>query len=126
MNVDKLIESMRTSENTLLGISAALEPYYKDIKMYDEKAIEKFIKDKFRLVELRTLLNDIDNWNQETIENVLKDFQIKNELSVPAVNQPIRISLVGSTKSPGLGLTLSIFDKNQALKRIDNLISHIG
>ena len=126
LNVDKLIESMRTSENTLLGISAALEPYYKDIKMYDEKAIEKFIKDKFRLVELRTLLNDIDNWNQETIENVLKDFQIKNELSVPAVNQPIRISLVGSTKSPGLGLTLSIFDKNQALERIDNLISHIG
>ena len=126
LNVDKLIESMRTSANTLSGISAALEPYYKDIKMYDEKAIEKFIKDKFRLVELRTLLNDIDNWNQETIENVLKDFQVKNELSVPAVNQPIRISLVGSTKSPGLGLTLSIFDKNQALKRIDNLISHIG
>ncbi len=126
LNVDKLIESMRTSENTLSGISAALEPYYKDIKMYDEKAIEKFIKDKSRLVELRTLLNDIDNWNQETIENVLKDFQVKNELSVPAVNQPIRISLVGSTKSPGLGLTLSIFDKNQALKRIDNLISHLG
>ena len=126
LNVDKLIESMRTSENTLSGISAALEPYYKEIKMYDEKAIEKFIKDKSRLFELRTLLNDIDNWNQETIENVLKDFQVKNGLSVPEVNQPIRISLVGSTKSPGLGLTLSIFDKNQALERIDNLISHIG
>ena len=126
LKADKLIESMRTSENTLSGISAALEPYYKDIKMYDEKAIEKFIKDKSRLVELRTLLNEIDNWDQETIENVLKDFQVKNELSVPAVNQPIRISLVGSTKSPGLGLTLSIFDKNQALERIDNLISHIG
>ena len=126
LNADKLIESMRTSENTLSGISAALEPYYKDIKKYDEKAIEKFIKDKSRLVELRTLLNEIDNWDQETIENVLKDFQVKNELSVPAVNQPIRISLVGSTKSPGLGLTLSIFDKNQALERIDNLISHIG
>ena len=126
LNVDKLIESMRTSENTLSGISAALEPYYKDIKMYDEKAIEKFIKDKSRLVELRTLLNEIDNWDQETIENVLKDFQVKNELSVPEVNQPIRISLVGSTKSPGLGLTLSIFDKNQAIERIDNLISHIS
>ena len=50
LNADKLIESMRTSENTLSGISAALEPYYKDIKMYDEKAIEKFIKDKSRLV----------------------------------------------------------------------------
>ena len=36
LNADKLIESMRTSENTLSGISAALEPYYKDIKKYDE------------------------------------------------------------------------------------------
>ena len=44
LNADKLIESMRTSENTLSGISAALEPYYKDIKKYDEKAIEKFNK----------------------------------------------------------------------------------
>ena len=125
-NVDKLIDSMRTSDNTLSGISTNLEPYYKDIETYDEKAIKKFINDKSLLVQLRTLLSEIDDWNQEPIENALKDFQVTNDLSVPEVNQPIRISLVGSTKSPGLGLTLSIFDKNVAVKRIDDLINYIS
>ena len=125
-NVDKLIDSMRTSDNTLSGISSNLEPYYKDIETYDEKAIKKFINDKSLLVQLRTLLSEIDDWNQEPIENALKDFQVTNDLSVPEVNQPIRISLVGSTKSPGLGLTLSIFDKNVAIKRIDDLINYIS
>ena len=72
------------------------------------------------------MLSEIDDWNQEPIENALKDFQVTNDLSVPEVNQPIRISLVGSTKSPGLGLTLSIFDKNVAIKRIDDLINYIS
>ena len=125
-NEDKLIDSMRTSDNTLLGISSNLVPYYKDIETYDEKAIKKFIKDKPLLAQLRSLLNKINDWDQEVIESTLKDFQVTNDLSVPAVNQPIRISLIGSTKSPGLGLTLSIFDKNEALKRIDKLINYLG
>jgi glutamyl/glutaminyl-tRNA synthetase len=51
---------------------------------------------------------------------------LKNELSVPSVNQPIRISLTGSTKSPGLGLTLSIFAKNIALERMNTLIEKLS
>ena len=101
-------------------------PYYKDIKEYDEKAIEKFINDKNILIELRDLLDKIDNWSQEVIDSVLKEYQLKNELSVPAVNQPIRISLTGSTKSPGLGLTLSIFTKNRAIERINKLIDKLS
>ncbi|MAZ46452.1 MAG: glutamyl-tRNA synthetase, partial [Rickettsiales bacterium] len=125
-NSDKLIEAMRTSDNNFSGIAKSLIPYYKDIKEYDEKAIEKFINDKNILIELRDLLSEIDNWNQEEIDSVLKEYQLKNELSVPSVNQPIRISLTGSTKSPGLGLTLSIFAKNIALERMNTLIEKLS
>jgi glutamyl/glutaminyl-tRNA synthetase len=45
---------------------------------------------------------------------------------VPSVNQPIRISLTGSTKSPGLGLTLSIFSKNTAIERMNKLIDKLS
>ena len=117
---------MRTSDNNFSGIAKSLIPYYKDIKEYDEKAIEKFINDKNILIELRDLLSEIDNWNQEEIDSVLKEYQLKNELSVPSVNQPIRISLTGSTKSPGLGLTLSIFAKNIALERMNTLIEKLS
>ena len=35
-------------------------------------------------------------------------------------------SLTGSTKSPGLGLTLSIFTKNRAIERINKLIDKLS
>ena len=56
----------------------------------------------------------------------LEEFQTKKELSVPAVNQPIRISLTGSTKSPGLGLTLCLFGKDKSIERISNLLNFLS
>mgnify|MGYP001353643661 CR=1 FL=1 len=123
---DQLIEAMRTSDNTFSGIAKSLIPYYKDINEYDEKAIEKFISDKSILEELKVLLNGLDDWNQDNIDNILKNYQSEKGLSVPAVNQPIRISLTGSTKSPGLGLTLFLFGKNKSLERISNLLSYLS
>ena len=125
-HVDLLIDSMRTSDNTFSGIARSLVPYYKDIKEYDAKALEKFVADKNLLEELKDLLNEVEDWNQDNINDVLKDFQIKKELSVPAVNQPIRISLTGSTKSPGLGLTLCLFGKEKSIDRISNLLNFLS
>ena len=124
-NIDLLMESMRTADNNYSGIANSLIPYYRDIDGYDEKAIKKFIKDKSILSNIKDILNGIDNWNESSIDEALKEYQSKNDLSVPAVNQPIRIALTGSTKSPSLGLTLVIFGKNQSIERIDKLLNTI-
>ncbi len=124
-DVDLLIQSMRTSDNTYSGIAESLIPYYREIESYDEKAITKFIKDKSILDSLKDIFVNIDNWNESSIDIVLKEFQTQNELSVPAVNQPIRIALTGSTKSPSLGLTLAIFGKEKSIERVENLLSYV-
>jgi glutamyl-tRNA synthetase len=116
---------MRTADNNYSGIANALIPYYRDIDGYDEKAIKKFIKDKSILLNIKDILNGINDWNESSIDEALKEYQSKNDLSVPAVNQPIRIALTGSTKSPSLGLTLVIFGKNQSIERIDKLLNTI-
>ena len=121
-NVDSLIEAMRTSSDTLSGIAQSLIPYYQDINEYDEKAIDKFISDKNLLMQLRDLIDGINDWNLDSIESSLTNFQAENNLSTPAVNQPIRIALTGSTKSPGLGLTLTFFSKKTVLERMDKLL----
>ena len=121
-NVDNLIEAMRTSSDTLSGIAQSLIPYYQDINEYDEKAIDKFISDKNLLMQLRDLIDGINDWNLDSIESSLTNFQAENNLSTPAVNQPIRIALTGSTKSPGLGLTLTFFSKKTVLERMDRLL----
>ena len=124
-NIDLLMESMRTADNNYSGIANSLIPYYRDIDGYDEKAIKKFIKDKSILSNVKDILNGINDWNEISIDEVLKEYQSKNDLSVPAVNQPIRIALTGSTKSPSLGLTLMIFGKNKSMERIDKILNTI-
>jgi len=124
-NIDLLMESMRTADNNYSGIANSLIPYYRDIEGYDDKAIKKFIKDKSILSNIKDILNRINDWNEISIDEALKEYQSKNDLSVPAVNQPIRIALTGSTKSPSLGLTLVIFGKNQSIERIDKLLNTI-
>mgnify|MGYP006125502559 FL=1 len=124
LNLDLMINAMRSSENTLSGIAESLVPYFKDISSYDENAINKFLSDGSDiLVNIKDVLLKIDDWNENNIDAVLKTFQTNNDLPVPKVNQPIRIALTGSTRSPSLGLTLSIFGKDQSITRIQNLIN---
>ena len=126
--VDLLIDSMRSSANTLKGIAEDLVPYYKNVTKYDENAISKFIDEEGIkiLKELRLILNQAESWDVDTLDKILGDYQRDNNCPVPKVNQPIRIALTGSTKSPSLGLTLSLYEKEDAIKRIDVLISQIS
>ncbi len=121
-NVDLMLNAMRSSENTLSGIAKSLIPYYTENISYDTKAIEKFLADNHKVLDdIKDLLMNIENWNEDSLDSALRTYQKDNDLPVPKVNQPIRIALTGSTKSPSLGLTLEIFGKESALSRIDAL-----
>ena len=127
-NVDLLLSSMRKVESTFKKIADDLIPYYFEVNAYNQQSIDKFVDNEGLniLNDLSEILLSIDEWSENNIDNALKNYQNENNCPVPKVNQPIRIALTGSTKSPSLGLTLAIFGKNEALKRIDNLIDHIG
>ena len=122
---DLLIESMRTSENTLKGVASSLVCYFKNVDTYNEKAIGKFITSDQLLIDLKDKINDLESWDESSLDNLLLQYREEHELSVPKVNQPIRIALTGSTNSPSLGLTLYLFDKKEVLKRLDQLIKHL-
>ena len=127
-NVDLLLSSMRTVESTFKKIADDLIPYYFEVNTYNQQAIDKFVDNEGLKIlnDLSEILLSIDEWSENNIDNALKNYQNENNCPVPKVNQPIRIALTGSTKSPSLGLTLAIFGKNEALKRINNLIDRIS
>jgi glutamyl-tRNA synthetase len=119
---DLLITSMRSSAPTLKAIAKNLECYFKDINEYDQKAINKFLGGSSKtLVDLKKRLSKVGDWNESSIDEVLQDYREEEGLKVPMVNQPLRIAITGSTNSPSLGLTLSLFHKDEAIKRIDAL-----
>ena len=79
----------------------------------------------FKLFNKEVSLTNLSSWNEEALDAMLVEVQSTLGLSTPQINQPIRIALTGSTKSPSLGLTLSLFTKEEALGRIDALINYL-
>lgn len=125
--LDLLLTAMRSSETNLSSIAKALKPYFKGVDSYDEKAVKKFLLESNEtLSSLILLLEDHDEWNESSLDLLLKNFQDNSGLSTPKVNQPIRIALTGSTKSPSLGLTLEIVGKNESLKRMKAALDFIS
>ena len=121
-----LIESIRSSANTLKGVAENLVCYFQDIKSYNQKAVEKFIGSSDQiLIELRDEIKNLETWNEASLDNLLKEYREEKDLSVPSVNQPIRIALTGSTNSPSLGMTLYLFEKDEVIKRINALIEFL-
>ena len=123
---DLLIEAMRSSATTLKGVAANLLCYFDDVKTYNQKAIDKFIgnSDKI-LVDLKKRIHDLETWDESSLDSLLLKYREENNLPVPKVNQPIRIALTGSTNSPSLGTTLYLFNKEEVIARINNLIDYI-
>ena len=118
-----LIESMRSSANTFEGVASNLICYYQDISAYNLKAIEKFIGNSVEILDdLKDRLTNLESWTEASLDKVLLEYRSEKDLSVPKVNQPIRIALTGSTNSPSLGMTMFLFKKDEVIRRINDLI----
>ena len=123
----ELIESLRSSASSLKGVASNIACYFNEINEYDSKAINKFIGNSTEILQdIKENLSSLLDWNEESLDLVLNEYRQIKELSVPKINQPIRIALTGSTNSPSLGMSLSLFEKDEAIKRIDKLIAYIN
>ena len=125
-NDKKIILALRTSGQNLSEIANLIAPYFNDLDSYDTYAAEKFLYDSEEvLLFLQKKLSVVSDWNEANIAQILDDAKNNLGLSIPKVNQPIRIALTGNTKSPSLDLTLCLFGQDESLQRIEKAIQYI-
>ena len=123
---DLLIESMRSSADTFKVIASNLKCYYQDVSNFNMKAVEKFIGNSTEILsDIKDRLSNLEIWSESSLDNILTEYRNQKDLSVPKINQPIRIALTGSTNSPSLGLTMFLFEKEEVIKRINDLIKFV-
>ena len=126
-NSDEIIQAMRSSKPTLLGVAKDLIPYFSQVESYDEKAANKFLIGSESVLEfVQRKLNSLEVWNEESIDHALNEAQTSLSLPTPKLNQPIRIAMTGSTQSPSLSLTLSLFDLAEVSNRIDAALEYLA
>ena len=125
-NDKKIILALRTSGQNLSEIANFISPYFNDLDSYDTDAAKKFLYDSEEvLLFLQKKLSVVSDWNEANIAQILDDAKNNLGLSIPKVNQPIRIALTGNTKSPSLDLTLCLFGQDESLQRIEKAIQFI-
>ena len=92
---------------------------------YDEKAVGKFLKDesKTHLQAIRDGLIALDDFTEETIDNVLTSYLAAHELTFKAIAQPIRVAITGRTNSPGLHETMLGLGKEKTIARLDRAMA---
>ena len=126
-NNSEIIAAMRSSKPNLLGVAKDLTPYFSELSSYDDKAANKFLIGSEVVLEyVQRKLNGLKEWNEDSIDKALKEAQTGLSLPTPKLNQPIRIAMTGSTQSPSLGLTLSLFNLEEVNKRINAALEYLS
>lgn len=76
------------------------------------------------LHELKIILNEISQWDLDTIESTIREFATIKNISLSKIAQPIRVCLTGTTTSPGIFEVLLILGREESIGRIEDVARH--
>ena len=119
---------IRPRAETFVQAADALDYFFRDLPVYDEKATKKFlVADKAaRLGDLRDVIAASDDFGARVLEAKVTAFLAENSLELKDIAQPARVALTGRSASPGLFEVLEILGKPQALARLDHALSLVA
>ncbi|TJY34792.1 glutamate--tRNA ligase [Pontimicrobium aquaticum] len=94
---------------------------------YDEKALKKAFKEGSEdvLRDVMALINAINDYTTENIQNTIKGWITSNEIGFGKVMMPLRLALVGALQGPDVFDIMFMIGKNETLKRMENAIAFI-
>ena len=98
--------------------------FFEEPTAYDEKAAKNWKEETPQLMKnLIEVLNEIDDFTSNTIETIVKEWMIRNEIGMGKIMQPFRLSLVGALKGPHLFDIVEIIGKEETIKRIQKAVT---
>lgn len=117
---EKIITLYKGRVNTIKDMADESFFFFNRPAVFDTKAQEKFINRQVLNIMSETInrLEDLDDWNCQSIEGELKRIVAENDIAFSMLGQPIRIALSGGTKSPDIFQTLNILGRRESLDRM--------
>ena len=102
-------------------------PYFQEPLVSDPEQQAKFLtRDAKPVLEsLIDILSSIQSWEPDSILLSIKAATVQLNVKMGAIAQPLRVALVGTSSSPGIGETLSLVGKGKTIKRMHHAIDYI-
>jgi len=102
--------------------------FYIDPVVYDSKGIEKYFKAE-KIIEKLAIISDdigqIEHFNADNIEKVIRDRAGEWEISASKIIHPIRLALTGVGSSPGLFEMIEVLGKETTVNRLTKAVEFI-
>ncbi|MBN8827563.1 MAG: glutamate--tRNA ligase [Sphingobacteriia bacterium] len=119
----KGLDSLKVRAKTLIDLTDTSKFYLTDDIIITSEALNKFDDSKASLLkQIYELLNNIVNWELTNIQVKVNEFLEANSLKMGQFGEVVRIAVTGSTNSPSVFEIITILGKEEALRRIKNLL----
>lgn len=118
-DINDVISIQRERAKTLVEIAEKSRFFYQDISVSDELNKQYLTSEIIPVLKnLHQALQDLDDWNDETLHQLLNDVATNSGLKLGNLAQPVRVLLTGGTVSPPLNNTIRVLGKTKTLERV--------
>ena len=126
--LEPLVVALRERSRTLDEMANTASVYFRTGVTLDEKAAAKHLgADSLGLLrQARERLDALPSWTVEPLDGVVKAVSEAASVGMGKVAQPLRVAITGNTTSPGIGETLLLVGREEALRRIDAALARGG
>ena len=121
-----VIRLMKNRVKVLSDFIESADYFYQDPKKYDQKGINKYLKEVDILTNITEFMERLakqSEYNETSIENLLRTIANEKNISAGNIIHPIRLALTGQTASPGLFEMMQILGKETVLRRLKSFLS---
>ena len=123
---DYLLELCKGSANNLSEISLFIKPFLIDFDDYNPEDFNKHLANAKLVIEyFKTNLKKLDDWSEESIENIISNAKNDLNLPMPKIGLPLRVALLGRAKSPQLNSTIYLINKEKVIDRLNRSLDVI-
>ncbi len=119
----KIVSLIKERANFVSDFYAQSHYFFEAPTYYDEKGLKNWKEETPTLLhQFIQILNNIDTFSSKIIENITKQWLIKNNIGAGKLMQPLRLCLVGEMKGVHIYDIMEIIGKQKTLKRIEKAI----
>lgn len=120
-----VINAHRDRAKTLKELAEGIRYYYEDFSEYDANATKKHFKTATPgiLDALLDKFKAVDDWNEASINDVIKNICEELELGMGKVGPALRVAVTGTAMSPSLDVTLNLVGKDKTVERMEKAVA---
>ncbi|MGB5236057.1 MAG: glutamate--tRNA ligase [Flavobacteriaceae bacterium] len=125
--LEKVVGLLKERADFALDIWTQGRYFFSPPENYNEKAAKKHWKNDTAdlMMELVGLLQKLDSFSASELESHLKSWIGQKEIGFGKIMAPLRLTLVGDLKGPGVFDIMELLGKQESIARINNAVERL-